>query len=196
MRFFLLVIVLSLGAGICSCFGQVLSTLKLSAGAGCAIPTVGLGSKAGGLVFAESAIPISERAFVGLRFEAARFTRGISDLPFTEVRKEASSVLSASLFGYRYFGDGIRIRPFLGFGVSVLKTSSVTLVGSYNKIQTAGYGTTFGFFPRVGFDFHRFRISADYNYVTPTEVNETGFVHNSYCSLRLGYIFGQENVTN
>jgi hypothetical protein len=187
--FFTLIVTLVMFESACHC--QLLTTFRVSTGLGYAQPFAGKGPKGGGLLFIEPTIQATENSILGLRLEGVLMTRGIGGPRYALVTPKSSVSLSLTIFGQRYLASAGRVQPFLGFGMGLFKMSTETLEGISNPTLNAGHGTTFGFYPRAGIDINHYRISLDYNYVTPSEVRSQGIVYNSYFGLRLGYVFGE-----
>jgi hypothetical protein len=167
------------------------TAVKVSGSLGYVSSFEGRGRQNGALIAIEPTYRVNDRAIVGLRFEEAFFGRGIGELKGVQVAGQRSSILSYNVFGQHYFLTGANINPFVGFGLGLYTMSSVKL--NSDKYTGAGVGTTFGFFPRIGVEISRYRISADYNYITPSQVHNKGWVYNSYLAVQVTYIFGKLN---
>ena len=91
------------------------------------------------------------------------------------------SINSYTINGQYYFGSGNKFRPFVGAGLGIFNspfgfTSYNCGANCFSGIFT-GFGTKFGFYPRVGFDFGKFNMALDYSQIISGE---------SYFGIRVG----------
>ncbi|HEV8514783.1 MAG TPA: OmpW family outer membrane protein [Cyclobacteriaceae bacterium] len=150
----------------------------------------GYGSSGGILATIEPSYRVQDNLSVGLRLESAAITRGYSVSSSTSYDISVAAVGSYTVNGQYYFkSDGFR--PFAGVGLGMYTLAAV----DYNSGTTTGSveaGSKFGFYPRVGFDFRHFTMSADYNLIpsTSTTLPSNGDIKNSYLGIRIGVFFG------
>jgi len=109
----------------------------------------------------------------------------------------AATIISFSLGGQYYFGRN-KFRPFAGAGIGSYYLSSDFLAGGFQSINS------FGYYPRVGFDYGQLNITFDYNIITE-KIPETTTIlglpagtttqreANHFC-LKIGYFFGNRSV--
>ena len=152
---------------------------KVDVGLGYAIPTTGGGSVKGGFVFTvEPHYRLTNELALGLRFEGAALGHAI-------IADQNSSVSISVLNSYcatgEYYLSNKKFRPFVGAGMGIFKSASISSDSYSGGSSYAIPGATnFGAFPRVGFEAGHFRMSAEYNIVKD----------NSYLSFKIGAFFG------
>src|SRR5258706_3646916 len=152
----------------------------------------GNGSSGGVLATFEPAYRIQDNLSIGLRMEAAVITRGYSQ-SIGSASLSIAGISSYTVNGQYYFGSGGDFRPFGGLGIGFYSMAAVKadISGSGTSTQVAAAESKFGLYPRLGFDFHHFSMSADYNIVSNTkDPSGGGEFKNSYFGLRLGFFVG------
>ena len=157
---------------------QDFKPFQLYLGLGYAMPSDG----GGGILFdIEPAYRINDALAVGLRLESAAMAKSVG----TEDGK-ISGVGSYTVNGKYYLSDN-NFRPYVGAGLGLFALGSVEVSGGGT---TGGIeaGTTFGFYPRIGFDAGHFNINVDYNIIGSTQVS-SGDIKNSYIGIRIGGFF-------
>ncbi len=139
----------------------------------------------GGILFdVEPAYRLSDQIAVGLRWESAAMAKVVGTS-----EASISAVGSWTLNGKYYFGTG-GFRPYAGVGLGLFSLASVSADISGAAVEA---GSTFGFYPRLGFDAGHFNINLDYNIIGNTQVAiSTGDVEikNSYLGIRIGAAIG------
>ncbi|MBS1541933.1 MAG: hypothetical protein JSS73_14875 [Bacteroidetes bacterium] len=135
--------------------GQKFKTVRVGAGLGVFTSTSNANN--GWLIFIEPSYRTSDNFFVGFRYEGAY--------------NKSMSVLSYSFNGQYYFSSNTsRVRSFVGLGAG-LYIADYNSIGSFNtNLETALGKTSFGFYPRVGFDFGHFSLSVDWNISSESKV--------------------------
>jgi outer membrane protein X len=152
----------------------------------------GYGSSGGAIFTLEPAYRLQDNLSVGLRLESAVITRGYSQNFSGSADINVAAIGSYSVNGQYYFGSGA-FRPFAGLGLGLFSMAAVdyNVTGSSGSIDAAAAESKFGFYPRVGFDYRHFTISADYNVISDTkDLYGTGSFQNSYFGIRIGGFFG------
>jgi len=170
-------------------YAQDYKKFKVGVGLGYAAAS-GYGSGGGVIFTIEPAYRIQDNLSIGLRWEAAAITRGYSQ-DVTGASFDVAAIGSFTLNGQYYFGTG-DFRPFAGLGLGLYSLAGVSGNSSGSSFSATEAESKFGFYPRVGFDFHHFTMSADYNIVPPTKdvLGGTGEFKNSYFGIRLGFFIG------
>lgn len=152
----------------------------------------GYGSGGGVIFTLEPSYRLQDNLSLGLRYEAAAITRGYSQ-SVTGANFDVAGIGSFTLNGQYYFGSG-DFRPFAGLGLGLYSLAAVggSTSGTSGSFNATAAESKFGFYPRIGFDFHHFSMSADYNIVPPTKdiLGGTGEFKNSYFGIRLGFFIG------
>jgi opacity protein-like surface antigen len=141
-------------------FGQEYKKFKVGLGLGYAVPSKGSG---GVLLYVEPMYRIQDNLTVGLRLESAAL---VGDIPTgATATLNASAVTSYTLNGQYYFGSGSTFRPFAGVGLGMFSVAAATTDIGGTSVQLSAASTSFGFYPRVGFDMGHFNLSIDYNLI-------------------------------
>lgn len=167
---------------------QDFKPFQLYLGLGYAVPADGGG---GVLIDFEPAYRVNDQIAVGLRLESAAMAKVIGDS-----EASVSGVGSYTVNGKYYFSNN-NFRPYVGVGLGLYTLASASVSNSGQTVSAEG-GSTFGFYPRVGFDAGHFNINIDYNIVGNTEAVVTSGdapeIKNSYIGIRIGaFIFGGRN---
>jgi len=151
---------------------------KVDIDLGYAIPSAstGGGTKGGVTVTVEPHYRLSDALAVGFRFEGAGL--GYKDNNATTDKVHVSLLTSYAPTIEYYFMDG-GFRPFGGAGAGIFSRQNVA--SANNNATLVAAGSTFGFFPRVGFETGHFRMAAAYNIVGS---------NSSYLSFTVGAFFG------
>jgi hypothetical protein len=165
---------------------------KFRVGLGLGYAAASGNGSSGGVIFTlEPSYRIQDNLSIGLRMEAAAITRGLSG-DATGVSINVAGIGSYTLNGQYYFGTG-DFRPFAGVGLGLYSLAAVdgTISGQSGTVQGTAAESKFGFYPRIGFDFHHFSMSADYNIVPSSPAIGGGDeFKNSYFGIRLGFFIG------
>lgn len=158
--------------------GSMYHAFKVDLDLGYAIPSVstGSGTKAGATFSIEPHYRLSDDLAVGFRFEGAAL--GYEDINGTSKKVKISLLTSYSPTLEYYFADA-GFRPFAGAGAGIFSQKSVAASGG-NATLVPG-ASSFGVFPRVGFEAGHFRASASYDIVGN---------NSSYLAFTIGAFFG------
>lgn len=171
-------------------YAQEYKKFKVGLGLGYALAG-GEGSSGGVLITLEPAYRIKDNFSIGLRMESALVTRGFSNaLPSTKI--DVAAIGSYTINGQYYLGEGSTFRPFVGAGLGIYSLSKITGITTINNntvTEVIPSESSFGFYPRVGFDYGHFNLSLDYNFVPATKAG-TGEFKNNYLGFRVGFFFG------
>ena len=152
----------------------------------------GSGSSGGVLIAVEPSYRLSDNLSLGLRWETAAITRGSTGTISPTTTIDVAAIGSFTLNGQYYLGGGeSSFRPFVGAGLGLFSLAAVN-VNSSGTVGTAAVAeSTFGFYPRAGFDLGHFNITLDYNIIPSTAVvGTTDKVSNSYFGFRIGAYIG------
>ena len=151
---------------------------KVDVGLGYAIPSSGNGSgiKAGATFTIEPHYRLSDVLAVGLRLEGAAL--GYQESTGTGTKTQVS-VLNSYCPSIEYYFTKEGFRPFGGVGAGIFSQKS--LASSNGNATFLAGGSSFGFFPRLGFETGHFRMAANYNVVGN---------NSSYASFSIGAFFG------
>lgn len=151
----------------------------------------GNGSSGGVIVTVEPSYRVQDNLSIGLRWEAAAVTRGYSQSLAPGSTIDVAAIGSFTVNGQYYFGGDGNFRPFGGVGLGLYSLAAVSGNSSSGAVDATAAESKFGFYPRIGFDFHHFSMSADYNIIPPTkDVFGAGEFKNSYLGIRLGFFIG------
>lgn len=181
MKRFLLLMTMLFVTGVFIASAQTYKPIKVDVSLGYAIPANGGEGVNGGLTFTiEPHYRLSDEIAVGLRFEGAALAR-VNDTGGEDSDAEVSLLSSYSVTGDYYLGS-TGFRPFVGAGMGFFKSASITLDSeSINELNgTIPGSTSFGFFPRVGFEAGHFRMSGEYNIVKDS----------GYLAFKVGFFLG------
>lgn len=173
-------------------YGQDYKQIRVGFGLGYA-SAGGYGSSGGVIVTLEPSYRLKDNLALGLRLESALITRGYSQ-NFTGASIDVAAIGSYTVNGQYYFGS-TDFRPFAGLGLGLYSMAEVkadvSSGGSTQTGQVAAAESKFGFYPRIGFDYHHFTMSADYNIIPPTTAQiGSGEFKNSYFGIRIGFFVG------
>lgn len=176
-----------------SASGQEYKKFKVGIGVGYAVPSKGSG---GVLFYLEPMYRVMDNLTVGFRWETAAI---IGELPTaSSATLDASAVGSYTLNGQYYFGSSDSFRPFVGVGLGIFSVAAATSDINGQNVQLAAASSSFGFYPRIGFDLGHFNLSIDYNLI-PEQTSDIniagiGLVKNtqnfSYIGIRVGASIG------
>jgi outer membrane protein X len=128
---------------------------------------------------------ISDRFVTGLRMEAA--VVGGSKANANGVVASAGGHESFALTGDYYFNNN-RFRPFVGGGIGISSVSTMVINGRsdgtiISEIEVSE--SKFLAMARTGFDWGKFRMSLEYNYV-----GKVLNANSNYISIKVGGFFG------
>jgi outer membrane protein W len=174
-------------------FAQEYKKFKVGIGVGYAVPSKG---SAGALFYIEPMYRVMDNLAVGFRFESAALAGELPTATSTSV--DVSAVGSYTLNGQYYFGSGSSFRPFVGAGFGMFITAAATANIAGTNLQLAPSATSFGFYPRIGFDLGHFNLSIDYNLIpeqsSSVDLGLGNFVTTtqnfSYIGIRVGASIG------
>lgn len=165
----------------CAAFGQEPSRFHVGAGLGYAHAD----QRNGGSIYVEPTFAMGDNFLTGLQLEYAMIGSSRAGDP-------SSGIISFSANG-RYYLNQNRLRPFVGAGMGVYYLSNDILAPGFQSVSS------FGFYPRLGFDIGHLAVVLDYNFVSrqmPAAVTVFGVPVGSteqkdanYVGLKLGYVF-------
>ncbi len=174
-----------------SSYSQTYKPFQLYVGFGYAVPSGG----GGVLIDVEPAYRISDQMAVGLRIESAAMAKKVLTTQAT-----SSAVVSYTVNGRYYLGEGTGFRPYVGLGLGMYSLGNVGFdVNGGNTTGGVDVGSKFGFYPRIGFDAGHFNMNLDYNIVGKSTLDDgnggtAAEVKNTYIGIRLGFfLFGGKN---
>lgn len=157
---------------------------KVNIGLGYAIPmnTQGSGQSGGAAFSLEPQYRINDAINVGLRFEGA----AIANVNSAGSSANVSVLGSYTASGEYYFKPtGFRLLAGAGAGIYTMASASVSS-GSGGSVVTVPATSTFGFYPRVGFETGHFRVTSEYNFVK----------NGGYLAFKLGFFLGGGKKTS
>ena len=151
---------------------------KVDLDLGYAIPSVstGSGTKAGATFTIEPHYRLSDALAIGFRFEGAALGYEQNNGTTNKVKV---SLLTSYCPSLEYYLSNGEFRPFVGAGAGIFSQQSVTATGG-NATLVPG-ASSFGVFPRVGFEAGHFRMSASYDIVGN---------NSSYLAFTIGFFLG------
>jgi opacity protein-like surface antigen len=174
-------------------YAQELKKFRVGLGLGYA-SAGGNGSSGGILIAVEPSYRIQDNLSLGLRMESALITRGFSGTVPAGAVIDVAAIGSYTLNGQYYFGGESPFRPFVGAGLGIYSLAAITTKvtsGGVTGTGTIASESSFGFYPRVGFDYGHFNISIDYNLVPATKITGSSeSFTNNYFGIRIGAYFG------
>lgn len=163
-----------------------------------------LGSKkgGGGAFGVEPKFNVKDNINLGLRFQVAGMFK---DLHYIDEQREDYNTIDMTSFSILatsdyYFTEEERssFAPFVGGGLGIYNVSNVYFTadeidagGSYNrKVNSVPGGMI-----RAGFEWRKFRLTAEYNFVPKTDLqdfygNVIGNEKNNYFGLTIGFYLG------
>jgi len=163
---------------------------------GYAIPSGG----GGGVLFnLEPKWTITDNMNVGLRLGAAAYA---SSLEFNDTTGQGSETeIGANgsylgTFDYYFHNGSSSFAPFVGGGVGYYQVANVEDDGSdFEDNSEIGTDGKFGGMFRAGFDWGKFRLAAEYNFIGKSDLRNTnndiiGIAKNGYLGISLGAYFG------
>ena len=164
---------------------QDFKPFQLYLGLGYAMPADGGG---GILVNIEPSYRINDQIAAGLRIESAAMAKIVG-----ESEAKLAGVGSYTVNG-KYYLSNNSFRPYVGVGLGLYSLGSVQVDTNGTGSGSVSAGTTFGFYPRIGFDAGHFNLNLDYNIIGSTQVEfatDDSKIKNSYIGIRIGaFIFG------
>ncbi len=165
---------------------QDFKPFQLYLGLGYAIPADGGG---GILIDLEPAYRINDALAVGLRLESAAMAKTVGT---TEA--SIAGVGSYTVNG-KYYLSNNTFRPYVGAGLGLYNLAAVSTSANGGSFEG---GSSFGFYPRIGFDLGHFNLNIDYNIIGSSQVQVTAGdapeIKNSYIGIRIGgFFFGGKN---
>ena len=159
----------------------IYKAFKVDLDLGYAIPSAGngTGTKAGATFTIEPHYRLSDDLAVGVRFEGAGL--GYEEDNGNGGTKVKVSVLSSYCPTLEYYFSKGGFRPFGGVGLGIFSQENVASSSSGNGATLVPGASTFGFFPRLGFEAGHLRVSATYDIVGN---------NSSYVAFTIGAFFG------
>lgn len=174
-------------------FGQEQGKIRGNVGLGAAIPSGG----AGFLFNLEGNYNVADNISVGVRVGWAVMAKNIeSDAGGNATKADVGANASYLATGDYFFTTGSSFTPFLGAGLGYYNLANVSIEDGdnvdKNGIDASG---KFGFLVRGGFEVGKFRLTAEYDIVSKTDIENVegevvGDVPNSYFGISLGVFFG------
>lgn len=160
---------------------------------GYAIPTAGGG---GILAAIEAKYNLKDNMNVGLRMGIAAMVRDIQGATTYESAKVSANVSYLATYDYYFNNSGGSFVPFVGAGAGYYSFASVVIDNnsSSNDVSLDIAGKFAGM-ARAGFEWHKFRMGAEYNFVPTSDLQNTagqkvGTSPNSYFGISLGFFVG------
>lgn len=160
---------------------------------GYTIPTAGGG---GVLAAIEPKYNLKDNMNLGLRIGIAGMVRDIEGTTEYESAKVAANVSYLATYDYYFSNSGGSFVPFLGAGAGYYSFASVVIdnTSSSNDVSLDIAGKFAGMV-RGGFEWHKFRLGAEYNFVPESDLQNTagqkvGTSPNSYFGISLGFFVG------
>lgn len=162
---------------------------------GAAIPSGGVGF----MMDVEPKYNLTDNMNVGLRFGLAAIAKNVEttadggDFESADVSANTSYL---GTFDY-YFPLGGSFTPFVGAGMGIFNIASVSINDGDNEEDFGGVDASakFGGMIRGGFELGKFRMSAEYDLIPKSVIedvqgNELGDVKNGYFGITLGFFVG------
>lgn len=165
---------------------------------------LGSGKGGGGGLSLEPKFNLKDDLNIGLRLQRAGMFK---DLYYIDTQRDryntiemwSTSVLATSDYYYSINKEERgSFAPFVGGGLGIYNVTNVFLtadqVDAGNSYNTKG-NTVFGAMLRTGFEWGKFRMTAEYNFVPKTDLQNyygdvTGKEKNSYFGLSIGFYLG------
>ena len=160
---------------------------------GVAIPTAG---GVGALSAIEPKYNLKDNMNIGLRMGIAGMVRDIQGSTNYESAKVSANTSYLATFDYYFNNSGGSFVPFVGAGAGYYSFASVVIDNNSNSngvsLDIAG---KFAGMARAGFEWHKFRMGAEYNFVPESDLQNTagekvGTTANSYFGVSLGFFVG------
>lgn len=153
---------------------------------------------AGLLVNLEPKYTINNHMNVGLRAQVAAVVKGVGFTDETIGDPEVGGLGSyLGVFDYYLHKSGSSFAPFVGGGLGYFGTLNVDTSDDDGDttFEDAKADGKFGGMIRLGFDWFKFRMAAEYNIVPESDLltsggNVIGQTKNSYIGISLGFYFG------
>lgn len=162
-------------------YAQDYKPFQLYFGLGFAAPS---GGGVGVLFDMEPSYRINDQIAVGFRLESAAMAKNLGGGIDTKISAVGSYTVNA-----RYYFGSSNFRPYVGAGMGIYSLGTVEADFDDEEIK-ADFGSKFGFYPRIGFDFGHFNMNLDYNLV-PKYDDDGADVKNSYIGIRAAFfLFG------
>ena len=174
-------------------YSQEEGKFRVGLDVGYAIPTAGGG---GILAAIEPKYNLKENMNVGLRMGIAAMVRDIQGATTYESAKVSANVSYLATYDYYFNNSGGSFVPFVGAGAGYYSFASVVIDNnsSSNDVSLDIAGKFAGM-ARAGFEWHKFRMGAEYNFVPTSDLQNTagqkvGTSPNSYFGVSLGFFVG------
>ncbi len=158
--------------------------------------TVPESTSGGVLINLEPKFTLNEKMNVGLRIGGAVIAKNVQtqggDIEEAEVGFNGSYL---GTFDYYFHKSGSSFAPFVGAGIGYNQIANVDTENDEDFDGEIELDGKIGGMVRVGFDWFKFRLSAEYNLIPKSDLrdfqNKTiGTSTNSYLGLSLGFYFG------
>lgn len=163
----------------------------------------GSGTSAGFLFAVEPKYNVKDNFNVGLRFELAGIAKDFRNTDSQNNNSEGNVQVNLSFLavGDYYFHKDVKssFAPFVGGGFGLQQVSNVYFspdqVNNNETIQNLQSNIVFAGMIRGGFEWSKFRLTAEYNFIPQTDLQDTsgyviGKVNNNYFGLSVGFYLG------
>lgn len=162
---------------------------------------VGTGESAGFIIGVEPKYNIKDNLNVGLRIEVGGIVKDVHYLSGNDDEYDSKiqanyNFMAVSDYYFHNSGGG-SFAPFVGAGVGLNSVANVFYSSYENDIDAENIKiqTVFGGMIRGGFEWGKFRVTAQYNIIPKTNLQDTsGFIigkaKNNYFGLSLGFYLG------
>ena len=159
------------------------------------VPTSGGG---GGMFSIEPKYNIKNNMNIGLRIGGAGIARDItsSTSSATTSAKIAANGSFVGTYDYYFASSGKSFVPYIGAGVGYYSLANVEINDSTNSSSiNPDVTSTMGGLVRAGFEWGKFRMGVEYNYMPDSDLQDTngatiGTISNSYLGIHLGFFLG------
>lgn len=153
-------------------------------------------TSAGVLFNLEPKYTLNERMNVGLRLGVAGIAKNIQREGTDSGEAEIGANISyLGTFDYYFHKSGSSFAPFVGAGLGFNTLANIDTRSSGDAFEEIAVDGKVGGMLRVGFDWFKFRLSAEYNIIPSSDLrdlqnNTVGTSQNSYFGVTLGFYFG------
>lgn len=167
-------------------FGQEQGKFRAGLDFGYAMPDGG----GGVLMSLEPKYNVADNMNIGFRIESAAMAKNISADGVSLEATLAASISYSGTFDYYFNSGSSSFAPFMGAGLGYNALANVGLdIEGFDSSDEVEVDGKFGGLIRAGFEAGKFRISATYNLVGKTEVEDSE-IKNSYFGISLGFYVG------
>jgi outer membrane protein W len=151
----------------------------------------------GGLLLSiEPKYNLKDNMNIGLRIGTAAMVRDIQDNGSSTSGKVAVNVSYVATYDYYFNSAGKSFVPYIGGGAGYYAIANVAYddVNSSDEIAVNASGKM-GALVRGGFEWGKFRMGLEYNFVPKSDLNDiygdkVGTVSNTYLGIHLGFYVG------